>query len=275
MTLVGQIIPDPNLDLEKGISQPRFQTFLAASSNKTELARELYVWNRDISVAILADIAVLEVALRNAMHDAASAEWGTHWYSNSAMPLDDRSAGQISGAWGHLHNSIKQRPKDADVPGRVVAQCMFGFWTNLLDAGGHVGKPPRKVAVDYDVLWNQAFKKAFPGGRVEAKQQRDTLIAGLSLGPGHQAQVNQLRQEVAFNRVWVHGICKTINELRNRVAHHEPLINGFPLNGQNHRMTAGEGHEQIRTLTRLVDRKLATWLDANTSVPRLLHNRPS
>jgi acetylglutamate kinase len=83
-----------------------------------------------------------------------------------------------------------------------------------------------------------------------------------------------LRQEVAFNRVWVHGICKTINELRNRVAHHEPLVNGFPLNGQNHRMTTETGHEQIRTLTRMVDRKLATWLDTNTSVPRLLQNRP-
>lgn len=274
MTSVEQGIPDPHAYLERGISQPRFQAFLACAGNQPVLARKLYVWNRDLSVAILADVAVLEVALRNAMHDAATAAWGAHWYADRAVLLDDRSGGQVSSAWNYLHASIKQRPHDADVPGRVVAQCMFGFWTNLLDAGGYLGKQPRRVAADYDDLWNQAFKNAFPGGRSEAKRQRDARIAALPPSPRHEAQVIRLRQEVAFTRTWVHGICKTINELRNRVAHHEPLIHGFPLNGQQHRLTTQDGHDLMRALTRMIDRDLATWLDTNTTVPQLLQNRP-
>lgn len=265
---------DPNADLQSGISSPRFQTFLVASRNDEKLARSLYVWNRDLSVAILADIAILEVALRNSMHEAATAKWGPHWYSDSSVALDERSVKQLSSAWGQLSDSVKKRARDNDLPGRVVAQCMFGFWTNLLDAGSHLGQPPRRVSVDYDLLWNAAFKKAFPGGRAEARAIRKALIAGLPADASHQTEVNRLQQEVAFTRGWVHGICKNVNDLRNRVAHHEPLINGFPLNGQNRRMSAEEGHQEMRILARLLDRKLASWLDGNSKVESLLTSRP-
>lgn len=165
MTTAGQSASGPHADLQRAISAPRFQTFLIAAGNRPELARELYVWNRDVSVAILADIAILEVALRNAMHDAASRVWGPHWYADTDVLLDERSEGQLATAWGRLHESVRQRAGDADVPGRVVAQCMFGFWANLLDAGGHFGKGPRRRAATYDILWNGAFKHAFPGAR--------------------------------------------------------------------------------------------------------------
>lgn len=265
---------DPHADLQDAISVPRFQTFLDAAGNDPVRARALYVWNRDLSVAILADIAILEVALRNAMHDRASAAWGSHWYADPTLPLDERTARQLSMAWGYLHNSIKQRAGDADVPGRVVAQCMFGFWTNLLDAGSHVGTPPRRVSVHYDMLWDTAFKLAFPGGRAEARSQRQALIAQLPNNSGQQAAVLRIRQTVNFSRTWVHGICKNVNDLRNRVAHHEPLINGFPLNGQHQRMTISDGHEQIRMLARMLDRRLASWIDQNSTVPALLGRRP-
>ncbi|NQX17249.1 hypothetical protein HQQ86_15240 [Rathayibacter sp. VKM Ac-2857] len=260
--------------MQRGISGPRFQTFLAAASGDAELARELYVWNRDVSVAILGDIAILEVALRNAMHDAATRAWGPHWYADPSVLLDERSSGQLASAWQFLHESVKKRAQDVDVPGRVVAQCMFGFWTNLLDAGGHIGRPPRRVSADYDKLWDQAFRSAFPGGRIEARTQRNALIQAIPPGPSQQKEVIRMRQEVAFNRNWIHGVCKTVNELRNRVAHHEPILNGFPLKGQQNRMTTEAGHEQIRMLARMLDAPLATWLDGNSPVPALLARRP-
>lgn len=225
-------------------------------------------------MAFLADIAILEVALRNALHEAATVAWGSHWYSEAHVALDERSCRQLSTAWGQLPKSVKNRPTDSDVPGRVVAQCMFGFWTNLLDSGSHIGNPPRRVAVDYEELWNKAFKHAFPGGRIEARARRNALIAELPQTPDRQAEIVRLKQEVAFTRNWVHGVCKNINDLRNRVAHHEPLISGFPLNGQSRRMSAAEGHEEIRSLTRMIDHKLATWLDNNSTVPSILQQRP-
>ena len=59
------------------------------------------------------------------------------------------------------------------------------------------------------------------------------------------------------------GPLKTVNVLRNRVAHHEPLHNGFPLPGQRSgqqqpsRLTAAEGVETYMKLTRMIDRNLA------------------
>ena len=259
-------------DLDRGISAARFSTFQNAAQGDDDLARRLYIWNRDLSVAFLADIAILEVALRNAMNEAATTEWGTHWYSSPDLTLDDRSSGQLNRAWEYLPRATKRRANDPDVPGRLIAHCMFGFWTNLLDAGDHTGREPRKVRVTYDDLW-KGFKHAFPGGRIEARAQR-ALIQSMASTP-HTAATLQKLSETVFTRAWVHGICRNVNGLRNRVAHHEPVINGLPLNGQQQRMSAREAHEQCRILARIIDSRLASWLDTNTAVPALLGNRPS
>lgn len=55
------------------------------------------MWNRDLSVAFLGDIAILEVAMRNAMHDAATAAWGAMWFADQQVRLDDRSLGNSQG----------------------------------------------------------------------------------------------------------------------------------------------------------------------------------
>lgn len=265
-----QPVRDVHADLDKAVSPPRMKTFSNAAKGDLSLARRLYVWNRDLSVAFLADVAILEVALRNAMHEAAVRTWGGRWYADPQVRLDDRSLGQLSTAWRQLPAATRAQPADPDLPGRLVAQCMFGFWTNLLDAGAYVGKDPRRFAVDYDILWHAAFKQAFPGGRAEARSQR-VLIQQ------HAARQTQIQapHTATFTRAWVHGICKNVNELRNRVAHHEPLINGFPLNGQSRRVTAAEGHEDCRMLARMLDRDLATWLDGNTTVLAVLSARPT
>lgn len=250
--------PASHAGLARGISAARFQTFLDAAGQDEALARDLYVWNRDLSVAFLGDIAILEVALRNAMHDAATNAWGTHWYADIQVPLDERTLSQITSSWKHLHKSVTKRADDADVPGRLIAQCMFGVWTNLLDSGSYVGEGPRRRQIDYDDHWHAAFKSAFPGGKAEAKALRKATTSSLP----------------NFTRDWVHGVCKAVNDLRNRVAHHEPLINGFPLNGQKARMSPAEGHEQCMLLARLIDRDLAKWLSSNSSVSSLLDGRP-
>jgi hypothetical protein len=266
-----QAQPSSLADLDRGISLDRFATFQAAAAGDNDLARALYLWNRDLSVAFLADIAILEVALRNALHDAASRAWGTHWYSNPLVVLDDRSSSQLATAWARLPRAVQRRGSDPDVPGRLVAHCMFGFWTNLLDAGDHTGQPPRKVRVNYDDLWG-AFKFAFPGGRTEARTERQAIQQESTKRSA--AQTAELIRDTTFTRTWVHGICKDINSLRNRVAHHEPIINGLPLSGQGRRLSAQEAHEQCRVLARLIDRRLAAWLDTDTRVPALLRQRP-
>src|SRR5690606_19573581 len=67
---------------------------------------------------------------------------GVKWYANPSIPLDERSCRQLSEAWSRVSGD--------KTPGRVIAQCMFGFWRGLLDKGDHIGRAPRRVRCDYE-----------------------------------------------------------------------------------------------------------------------------
>lgn len=51
--------------LDRSLSSARMGPYLAAAGNEADRARELYLWDRDLAVAFLGDLAILEVALRN------------------------------------------------------------------------------------------------------------------------------------------------------------------------------------------------------------------
>lgn len=229
--------------LDRSITPIRMSTYVSAASGDVSLARDLYLWDRGISVGFLADLAIIEVALRNAMNAQLEAKWGAEWYPNLSVPLDDRSAAALNTAWGRIAG-----PK---TPGKLVAQCMFGFWRGLLDKGDHAGKPPRRTRCDYEVLWRGVLDKAFPGGRVQAKLD------------GHR-----------WNREYALAVVSRINDLRNRVAHHEPLVNGFPLSGQKMRLSAEEAFDDFLRLAAMLDRDLHSLLIATSQVPMHLRNRP-
>ncbi|MFC9556036.1 hypothetical protein ACFTWF_35030 [Rhodococcus sp. NPDC056960] len=202
-------------------------------------------------MAILADIAILEVALRNAMHGALDWQWGPFWYQTApSQTFDQRSRDSITSAWNKIPKGRRSHVNDPALPGRLVANCMFGFWANLLDEGGPITKGGRKKA-DYDALW-LVLRRAFKGGRAEAKTSG-----------------------AKYRRVWVHSVVKEVNDLRNRVAHHEPVINGYPLSGQNRRRAVRQGHEACLKLARMLDSNLAAWIAANSTVPAILSNRPT
>lgn len=234
--------------LTRAISPDRLGTYTAAATTAGVL--ELYIWDRDLAAAIMADIAILEIALRNALHAALTSHFNTEEWYTLRIGLDDRSAKALSVAWNHLK-------KDKRTSGRVIGQLMFGFWTGLLDSGGYAGREPQTFQCDYEQLFRAVLHHAFPGGRPEARAASAT-----------------------FTRGWVHETVAIVNALRNRAAHHEPLVAGFPLPGQKDahgnpvRMTPTEGHGACMRLARLIDRDLASWLLSNTLVPALLAQRP-
>jgi hypothetical protein len=232
--------------LERAISTDRLTTYQRAAAAAGCDVLDLYLWDRDAAAAVLADIAILEVALRNAMHNVLTAHYlREDWYA-SDVPLDDRSRRALVQAWERLG-------KDQRTPGRVVARLMFGFWSGLLDAGGHNGL----LKCDYEQLFRDVLRLAFPGGPPEARADG-----------------------VQFSREWVLGIVTVVHALRNRAAHHEPLVGGFPLPGQRDRhgnvtrLTVADGYASCMKLARLIDRNLATWLAGNSAVPGVLGKRP-
>ena len=229
--------------LDRSITPIRMSTYLSEASGDANLARELYLWDRAVSVAFLADLAILEVALRNSMSTQLEAKWGSQWYADQTLPLDDRSSSALNTAWSRVAGE--------KTTGKLIAQCMFGFWRGLLDKGDHTGKAPRRVRCNYEVLWRGVLDKAFPGGREQA------LADGLR-----------------WNREYALAIVSRVNDLRNRVAHHEPLVNGFPLSGQQKRLSAQEAHNDSLRLAAMLDRDLHSLLQVTSTVQSLLANRP-
>ena len=149
----------------------------------------------------------------------------------------------LHAAWKRIRGQRSQ--------GRLVAQCMFGFWRGLLDKGDHVGLEPRRVRCDYETLWRGVLDRAFPGGRGQAR-----------------------RDGCRWNRGYALTIVSRVNDLRNRLAHHAPLVNGFPLSGQSQRRSPEDAVEDIMRLAAMLDRDLHGFLQQSSAVPGRLTSRP-
>ena len=229
--------------LDEAITPVRMGTYSKAASHNPALARKLYIWDRDLAVAFLADIAIIEVALRNAMAKQLEITFGRFWYAED-MGLDGPSRSKLAEAWSKL-------PQGRRTSGHLIAGLMFGFWKGLLEPGGYVGREPQRFHMSHEALWNGCLSKAFRGGRSIASYEG-----------------------TKFTRSWTLSVVTVVHAARNRAAHHEPFVAGFPLPGQQQRITAGEGHEACIKLARMLDRDLAAWLEVSTGVPRLLAARP-
>jgi hypothetical protein len=114
----------------------------------------------------------LEVAIRNSMHDQLSAHFATpRWYT--VAPLSSYSLDKV-------HAAVRDAGGSNASPGKVVAELMFGFWTDLAAQRYHWS------------LWQPCLSAAFPGVRLA--------------------------------RPVIHRRLEDIRWLRNRVAHHEPIL---------------------------------------------------
>lgn len=77
-----------------------------------------------------------------------------------------------------------------------------------------------------------------------------------------------------FTRTWTLSVVKEVHAPRNRAAHHEPLVNGFPMPGQQRRLSGIQGHQACMRLASTLDRDLATWLAGNSHMARVLPTHP-
>lgn len=238
--------PNENTALSRLISPERLSTYSHEASTAGCDVLDLYLWDQDLAAAALADIAILEVALRNSMNEQLVAFAGRQdWYAVD-IGLDDRSLNSIKRAWGDI-------PSARRTPGRVVAQLMLGFWRDLLETGGKIdGRTPRQRDADYETLWRNGMNYAFPGGRSLARHRSEQ-----------------------FSRTWMLNVVQMVHALRNRVSHHEPLINGVKMPGQQGlRISIVEAHQACLFLARSLDRDLGCWFERNSRMTPVIHLRP-
>jgi len=179
-------------DFEHVLSSTRLARYLASVGYNSKRAMTLYRKNLRLSQELFTVISCFEVALRNGINRQYSRQLGNDWLRDSATP------------GGIFDNANSRRTRDIILKSfsrlnynyshpKLLAEMDFGFWRYLF-------AQPQFLA------GGQTLLHVFPAKPIStpAIQYNHTFI------------FNQLGQ---------------INDLRNRIAHHEPIcfIPGQPV----------------------------------------------
>lgn len=119
--------------LERLVSAPRLQRYREAATTDFDIVT-LYCWNILLAEALLPSLAILEVSLRNAVHNALASHTGTEFWFQSVLHPD--SYNNIAG----LMQEIARRQGQPPTAGKVISEISFGFW-------------PKMFAKRYNSLW--------------------------------------------------------------------------------------------------------------------------
>ncbi len=167
--------------IEDWLSAGRFATYLTVSGGSRERALDLYEWNARLSAAFLHDLSHLEVGLRNACDrelTAAVLPTDTHWTDPPTLLMlfpvvsrRDRATSRQYDANAIPRSNVERARKSATtarntppVPGKTVAEIMFGFWTYLFSD------------LHEKTIWVPYLNKAFPPG-TDRNQLNATLAS--------------------------------------------------------------------------------------------------
>lgn len=189
----------------EALSHPRLSSYRKFFQVATDAeALGLYQWNEELSGALFRAVSLTEIVLRNQFHKVLSGKYGVFgtsgsrdWYQH--IVLNPISKKKIQGATHYKrHGTWLPRVPTAS-PDDVVSKLTFGFWPHLLDVVQDTAGSP--------VPWGTMLLAILPGHR----QRLETHWRKLT------------HQDTFFARL---DLC---NELRNRIAHHEPIWKLGPL----------------------------------------------
>ena len=172
-------------------------------------------------------MGTFEVTFRNSLDRRLVDAYGRDWLTNGTAGLDHVATARVN----RVLDTLKHERKSVQPP-NIIAALPFGFWVRLLGPGGLITRHGPKA--DYETtIWRKAVRKAFP--------YRDRLV----------------RREV-------HAAVAPLHELRNRVAHCEPI----------YRLNLAREHQRILDVTGWMSPEMRSWISRKTQVPRLLEERP-
>lgn len=120
-------------EILRRLSRPRLDPYLRARGGNLAAAVRLYLWNMRMGSAYFESLHLLEIGVRNAIHDVLTCRNGRHatpatpWYRDDTLRLQPPTRQRIKQA-------VEQATKDGvpEIPGKVVAELTLGFWTALL-----------------------------------------------------------------------------------------------------------------------------------------------
>lgn len=119
--------------LEHIVSNARLQRYRNVATTDLETV-VLYCWNIQLAEALVPSIAMLEVTLRNTVHNTLTAHTGTEFWFKPVLhrPMYDNIIDLIA--------KLVRRHGHPPTAGKVISEITFGFW-------------PRVFAKNYQSLW--------------------------------------------------------------------------------------------------------------------------
>ena len=178
------------------MARERLRKFRAAFSGAERPAIELYSLDVALAAGLQTLLAVTEVVMREAMNKQLTQMLGPRWFDQQGW-FDYRTKGDILRAKTYLGGP---RAASHAPPGKVVAALSFGAWVGLLARGSAPVKNSGLPPIDYTAtLWDPCLAAAFP--------------------------------QWASDRAQLEALAGRVRSVRNRVAHHEPIVFGVPVHG--------------------------------------------
>jgi len=187
--------------LHRALSVQRLDSYKQDSDRDDVDRVARYLWNMALSGTLNSSLHIFEVTLRNAIFDTSVKLVDTRKLNLPDVPcwLDAENStllyaneiAEVNRAKTYLSTDPKRR-----TPGHLIAKLTFGFWVQL------TSRVYNELRADGPQLWPRGLPLAFP----------------FKWPPGSKKIVpDHLDREMIFNRL------HEVRELRNRVAHHEPI----------------------------------------------------
>ncbi|MBN9758629.1 DUF1526 domain-containing protein [Pseudonocardia sp. Ae406_Ps2] len=219
--------------IDDWLSMPRFDVYLADAAGDRDLALARYDWNARAAAAFHHDLGHLEVGLRNAYDRAlrAAAPDGPHWVfapDRHFSPLLERTRR------GKVYDSNETSRKVIDAAVRSARR-----------ATGTSRPDPGKVIAEIGF----GFWRYLSARRLSERLWVPYLHHAFRPGTGRPA---------------VDGPVGRLHDLRNRVAHNEPLI----------RRNLDARYADILTVAGLLSAELREHIAGQSPVPGALADRP-
>lgn len=215
-------------NIKKALSEPRLNRYESVTFKgqalDTEHALKLYSWNAQVSAAFFAPLHLCEVVIRNAIAEALEVKYGANWPWVAAF---EHSLPDPARGYSPRKDLISARSKSgATTTGKVIPELKFVFWEKLLTARFD-GR-----------LWDDHLFSVFPNACSS--------------------------DSVSTVRNRLRSLLENVRGLRNRIAHHEPILS----------RNLANDFQYIESLIKHRCTDTAAWAMKNQMVTPLMDLRP-
>jgi len=171
-------------DFERIMSSPRMNRYVTACSNNTRKAMTLYRLNLKLSQELFTIISCFEIALRNAIDYHYKSIHGNDWLRDAANVGGVFDNNQCRKSKHIIERGLRKLNHNY-THSKLIAEMDFGFWRYLFS------QPQFRAG-------GQSLLRIFPAKPISTPT-------------------------IQYNHRYVFNELEKINDIRNRIAHHEPI----------------------------------------------------